>query len=194
MSENTSNIVRCRWVNKNPLYIAYHDTEWGVPLHDETRLFELLVLEGAQAGLAWETVLNKREHYRQVFDQFNPTLVALYDADKVAELMGDSGIIRNRAKILAAINNAQCFLEVQAEFGTFDRYLWQFVDGQPVVNHFASGMQLPAETPQSVTLSRALQKRGFKFVGPTICYAFMQATGMVNDHTLDCFLRQLHTS
>lgn len=178
-------MTRCTWA-KNPLDIAYHDTEWGVPVHDEQRLFEFLILEGAQAGLSWHTILQKRDRYREVFDGFDPVKVACYDDGKVASLLADAGIVRNRLKIAAAIVNARCFLEVQAEHGSFDRYLWAFVDGRPVINRWRSHAEIPAKTATSDRLSRDLQKRGFKFVGSTICYAWMQAVGMVNDHTLDC--------
>ena len=179
--------ARCNWVNHNPLMVAYHDQEWGEPLHDDQKLFEFLILEGVQAGLSWETVLNKRESYRRAFDGFDPSLVAAYDITKIAELLADPTIIRNRAKIEAGVTNAQQFLAVQKEFGSFDRYIWSFVDGQGVKNDTAHYSQLPAYTPASTAMSKDLKKRGFKFVGPTICYAFMQATGMVNDHTNLCY-------
>jgi DNA-3-methyladenine glycosylase I len=178
---------RCPWATK-PLDIAYHDSEWGVPLHDDRALFELLTLEGAQAGLSWSTILAKRENYRRAFDQFDVEKIARYDARKVAALLADAGIVRNRLKIAATIANAKAFLEVQREFGTFDRYLWRFVpNGHPIVNRFRRREQVPARTPESDALSKDLLKRGFKFVGSTICYAFMQATGMVNDHLVTCF-------
>jgi DNA-3-methyladenine glycosylase I len=175
---------RCAWA-RTPLSIAYHDEEWGVPLHDDTRLFEFLILEGAQAGLSWETILNKRDNYRRAFDGFNPARVARYDERKVAALMDNAGIIRNRLKINSAITNAQAFLEVQREFGTFDEYVWRFVDGKPLRRK--RGQPVAARTPISDALSKDLSKRGFKFVGSTICYSFMQAVGMVNDHDLNCF-------
>lgn len=178
--------VRCAWVNDDPLYIDYHDHEWGVPVHDDRKLFEFIVLEGAQAGLSWYTVLKKRENYRQAFDGFDPRKVAEYGEAKVEELMNNSGIIRNRAKIQAAITNARCFLKVQEEFGSFDAYMWRFVGGKPIVNHWRSIREVPATTPESDAMSKDLKKRGFKFVGSTICYAHMQACGMVNDHTMDC--------
>ncbi len=181
--------VRCRWVNDNPLMVAYHDEEWGVPVHADRTLFEFLILEGAQAGLSWNTVLNKRASYRRAFADFDPIVVAQYTEEDVARLLADPGIIRNRLKVAAAITNAQKFLEVQQEFGSFDRYIWQFVDGAPLVNHFTALSELPTRTPQSDAMSKDLQKPGFKFVGSTICYAFMQGVGMVNDHTLDCFRR-----
>lgn len=177
---------RCAWP-KTPLDIAYHDVEWGVPVHDERKLFEFLLLEGAQAGLSWQTILQKRPRYREVFDGFDPERVVRYDETKVTALLTDAGIVRNRLKIAAAIINAQRFIEVQAEFGSFDAYLWRFVDGRPVINHWRSHAELPASTPVSEQLSRDLAQRGFKFVGPTICYAMMQAIGMVNDHTVGCY-------
>ncbi|HWT28221.1 MAG TPA: DNA-3-methyladenine glycosylase I [Methylophilaceae bacterium] len=179
-------MTRCRWA-KTPLDIAYHDAEWGVPVHDERRLFEFLILEGAQAGLSWHTILQKRARYREVFDGFDPAKVADYGDAKVSSLLTDAGIVRNRLKVAAAIGNARHFLEVQAERGSFDAYLWDFVDGQPIINTWRSHEDIPAKTAISDQLSRDLQKRGFKFVGSTICYAMMQAVGMVNDHTLDCF-------
>jgi len=179
--------ARCDWAGNDPLYIEYHDTEWGVPLHQDLRLFEMLILEGAQAGLSWLTVLRKRPAYRLAFDHFDPAKVARYDTAKVAALLADKGIIRNRAKIGAAIGNAQAFLAVQAEFGSFDAYLWRFVGGQPIVNQWRNLSQIPAETAESLTLSKDLKARGFRFVGPTICYAFMQATGLVQDHLVSCF-------
>lgn len=178
--------VRCAWVNEDPIYAEYHDREWGIPVHDDHKWFEFLVLEGAQAGLSWYTVLKKREEYRRAFDGFDPEKVALYDEQKVAELLGNEGIIRNRLKIRSAINNAQCFLKVREQFGTFNAYIWQFVDGKPIVNHWRDRTEVPASTPQSDAMSKDLRKRGFTFVGTTICYALMQACGMVQDHTLDC--------
>ena len=177
---------RCAWA-KTPIDIEYHDTEWGVPLHDERALFEFLVLEGAQAGLSWNTILRKRAHYRLVFDDFEPAKVALYDEAKMAALLADPGIVRNRLKIAAAVNNARRYLEVQQQFGSFDAYLWQFVDGKPIVNTWRHFSEVPAKTAVSDCLSRDLGRRGFKFVGSIICYALMQAVGMVNDHTVDCF-------
>jgi DNA-3-methyladenine glycosylase I len=178
--------TRCAWA-RTPLSIAYHDAEWGVPVHDDRTLFEFLVLEGAQAGLSWETILNKRARYREVFDNFDPQRVAAYDDDKVAALLSDAGIIRNRLKIAAAIQNARAFLDVQREFGSFDAYVWQFVGGTPRQNTWRSMAEVPAKTPESEVMSKDLLKRGFRFVGPTICYAFMQAIGMVNDHVVECF-------
>ena len=183
--------VICPWVDTGkPDYIDYHDHEWGVPVHDDHRLFEFLTLEAAQAGLSWYTVLRKRENYRLAFDRFDPEKVAGYDDHKVRALLENSGIIRNRAKILAAINNAQKFLEIQKEFGSFDAYVWRFVNGMPIVNELRQLGDYPATSPESDALSKDLRQRGFKFMGSKICYAHMQATGMVNDHTLDCFRRR----
>lgn len=179
---------RCAWA-KTELSVAYHDTEWGVPQHDDRVLFEFLILEGAQAGLSWETILNKRSHYRKAFDHFDAQAIARYDQGKVDALLADPGIVRNRLKVAAAIQNAQAFLEVRKEFGSFDSYLWQFVGGQPRQNAWKSVTELPPRTTESDAMSRDLLKRGFKFVGPTICYALMQAVGMVNDHTVGCFRR-----
>jgi DNA-3-methyladenine glycosylase I len=179
-------MIRCHWAQREPL-ITYHDQEWGVPLHDDRALFEFLVLEGAQAGLSWETILKKRENFREAFNQFDPATVAAYDQSKVAELLANAGIIRNRLKISAAIQNAKSLLAVQKEFGSFDKYLWQFVGGKPRRNEWHQPKEVPASTPESDSLSKDLKKRGFKFVGSTICYAFMQAVGMVNDHATDCF-------
>ena len=179
--------TRCEWAGTDPLYVEYHDTEWGIPLHDDRKLFEMLVLEGAQAGLSWLTVLRKRENYRRAFDDFDPRVVAEYGDDKIAALLADSGIIRNRLKIQAAVRNAGKFLEVQQEFGSFDAYVWQFVGGRPKKNAWRSMQEIPARTPESDAMSKDLVKRGFTFVGSTICYAHMQATGMVNDHVVDCF-------
>ncbi len=179
---------RCAWVTPNePLYIQYHDTEWGVPVHDNRILFEMLILEGAQAGLNWITVLKKRENYRAAFDQFDVEKIAHYDDAKITALLANPGIIRNRPKIQAAIRNAQAYLRVREEFGTFDAYIWSFVGGQPIVNRWQTLREIPAETAESKAMSKDLLKRGFRFVGPTICYAFMQACGLVNDHTIDCF-------
>lgn len=178
---------RCPWVSSNPAYIEYHDQEWGVPVHDDRLLYEFLVLEGMQAGLSWLSILKKRENFRQAFDNFDPVVVATYDPRKVEELLGNPGIIRNRRKIEAAIQNAKAFLEVRQEFGSFDKYIWQFVDGAQKANAWKTIEEIPAFTEESTALSKDLIRRGFKFVGPTICYAHMQATGMVNDHLLDCF-------
>ena len=180
-------LVRCRWCLGDDLYLAYHDEEWGVPLHDDRMLFEFLVLEGAQAGLSWITVLKKRAAYRQAFDGFDFTRVAQYGEDKISELLENPGIIRNKLKIRSAIRNAGAFIRVREEFGSFDHYIWDFVGGKPVQNAWKHGSQIPAETPLSNKISRDLKRRGFNFVGPTIIYAHMQATGMVNDHTTDCF-------
>jgi DNA-3-methyladenine glycosylase I len=177
---------RCPWA-RNELEIAYHDHEWGVPQHDDRVLFEFLILEGAQAGLSWSTILAKREAYRRAFSQFDPRRVARYDSGKVNELLADPGIVRNRLKISAAIENAKVYLEVQKEFGSFNDYIWQFVGGRPVMNARRSHKQVPARTPASDKMSHDLLRRGFRFVGPTICYAFMQAVGMVNDHLVGCF-------
>ena len=179
-------LTRCAWAT-TPLGISYHDAEWGVPLHDDRQLFEFLVLEGAQAGLSWELILNRRESYREAFDGFDPVVVAAYGDDKVAELLANPGIVRNRQKVAAAIGNARAFLAVQQELGSFDAYIWGFVEGSPIRNAWQSMDEVPAKTPLSEAMSRDLRKRGFRFVGPTICYAFMQATGMVNDHSIDCF-------
>lgn len=178
---------RCPWSTSDPLYIAYHDNEWGIPLHDDTRLFEMLILEGAQAGLSWITILKKRENYRKAFDKFNAKKIAKYDRRKIKELMADEGIVRNRLKIEATISNAKAFLVVQKEFGSFDSYIWQFVGGKPIKNTWKSLREVPAKTAESEAMSKELKKRGFRFVGSTICYAFMQAVGMVNDHTQECF-------
>jgi DNA-3-methyladenine glycosylase I len=186
MTKQTITKVRCTWA-ANELNIPYHDEEWGVPVHDEHKWFEFLILEGAQAGLSWDTILKKRARYQEVFDGFDSAKVAHYDKKKVRELLGDAGIIRNRLKIEATISNARAFLEVQKEFGTFDAYVWRFVGGKPKQNAWKSHKRVPARTPASDALSKDLQKRGFRFVGSTICYAFMQATGMVNDHLVSCF-------
>jgi DNA-3-methyladenine glycosylase I len=183
--------TRCLWASSDdPLYQAYHDQEWGVPVHDDRLLFEFLILEGAQAGLSWYTILKKRSSYHTAFDGFDPQKIAAYDEPKVAELLANPGIIRNRLKINAAIRNAQAFLKIQQEFGSFDAYMWQFVGGKPIVNTWTSDRDIPAETEISRQMSKDLSRRGFKFVGPTICYAHMQAVGMVNDHTTDCFRYQ----
>ncbi len=184
--------IRCEWAGGDPLYVTYHDDEWGVPVHDDRRLFEMLCLEGAQAGLAWITILRKRENYRMAFDNFDPVKVAGYDEAKVAALLTDPGIVRNRLKVNAFIRNARAFLAVQAEFGSFNAYIWQFINGAPIVNHWRSLRELPAQTPQAQAMSKDLKRRGFTFVGPTICYAFMQACGLVNDHIIDCFRHPDH--
>jgi DNA-3-methyladenine glycosylase I len=179
-------LIRCAWA-RSELMIRYHDEEWGVPVHHDGRLFEFLVLEGAQAGLSWETILNKRENYRAAFDGLDAGRVAAYDRRKVAQLLKNPGIVRNRLKIASTVRNAQELLRVQEEFGSFDRYIWQFVDGRPRVNSWSARSKVPARTAESDAMSKALKKRGFSFVGSTICYAFMQAVGMVNDHTVECF-------
>jgi DNA-3-methyladenine glycosylase I len=179
--------VRCAWVGRDPVYLAYHDREWGVPVHDDRLLFEFLVLEGAQAGLSWMTILRKREGYRRAFSGFEPEKVAAYGGDDVDRLLADSGIVRNRLKIESAVANARALLKVKEEYGSFAAYVWRFVDGETIQNEWRSDTELPAKTPEAEAMSRDLKSRGFRFVGPTICYAHMQATGMVNDHTVDCF-------
>ena len=192
-------VSRCQWCGTDPLYIRYHDEEWGVPVHDDRRLFEMLILEGAQAGLSWITILRKRPAYRRAFDRFDARKIAKYGAAKKRVLLADAGIVRNRLKIDAAVTNARAFLEVRREFGSFDKYIWQFVGGRPIVTARTGLGDVPARTPESDAMSRDLGKRGFKFVGSTICYAFMQAVGMVDDHTTGCFrgrqvrrVRQVH--
>jgi len=183
--------VRCAWLDlTKDDYVAYHDLEWGLPVHDDRVLFEFIILEGAQAGLSWYTVLRKRESYREAFDGFDPEIIAGYDEAKIAELLSNPGIIRNKQKVNAAIGNAKSFLDVRREFGSFDSYLWTFVGGKPKLNSFKNYSDIPATTPESDAMSKDLRERGFKFVGSTICYAHMQGTGMVNDHTTDCFRRQ----
>ncbi|WP_077324288.1 DNA-3-methyladenine glycosylase I [Virgibacillus siamensis] len=179
---------RCAWVNGEQIYIDYHDHEWGKPTRDDRELFEMLLLEGAQAGLSWITILKRRDNYRKAFDNFDPVKVSQYDDRKREELLQDKGIIRNKLKVNAFINNAQQFLKVQEEYGSFDAYIWHFVGGKPILNDWSRHEDVPAYTEESKWMSKDLKKRGFKFVGPTICYAFMQSTGMVNDHTKDCFL------
>ncbi len=180
-------VKRCEWAGEDPLYVSYHDQEWGVPVHDDRKLFEFLILEGAQAGLSWITILRKRENYRLAFDHFDPEKISRYDQAKVEGLLQNPGIIRNKLKIRAAIQNAQAFLSVQEEFGSFDQYIWGFVDHKPIINTWTEMQQLPAFTPLSEKISKDLKKRGFNFVGPTIIYAHMQATGIVNDHIVSCF-------
>jgi DNA-3-methyladenine glycosylase I len=187
VQKKSKKIKRCTWPGANPLMMEYHDREWGVPEHNDRKLFEFLILEGAQAGLSWSTVLNKRENYRKAFDKFAPEKVARYKEKKIKSLLEDSGIIRNRLKISASVNNAQKFLEVQKEFGSFSEYMWQFVGEKPIINKFRSLSEIPATTPESDSMSKDLKKRGFKFVGSTICYAHMQAVGMVNDHLVSCY-------
>lgn len=179
--------IRCAWAGTDPIYVKYHDTEWGIPLHDDRKLFEFLLLDGFQAGLSWITILKKRSNYRKAFDHFEPGKMAAYDLYKVKELLANKGIIRNRLKIEAASQNAKSFLAVQKEFGSFDKYIWQFTGSQTIKNAWKMMAEIPAQTKESVAMSNDLKKRGFKFVGPTICYAFMQAAGMVNDHIVDCF-------
>jgi DNA-3-methyladenine glycosylase I len=186
MNPKPTNLVRCSWPSDD-LSIRYHDEEWGVPTHDEKILFEFLILEGAQAGLSWDTILKKRENYRAAFDRFDPKKIARYDRRKIQSLMNNAGIVRNRLKIASTVQNAKAFLKVQEEFGSFDAYIWQFTGGSPLVNSRRSSKQLPASTPESDAMSKDLKKRGFSFVGTTICYAFMQAVGMVNDHLTMCF-------
>ena len=180
-------LVRCDWAEGHPLLAEYHDREWGVPVHDDRKLFEFLVLDAFQAGLSWLTILKKRENFRKAFDGFDPERVRRYDDRKVQRLLQDPGIIRNRLKVAATVGNARCFLRVQEAFGSFDRYIWQFTGGRTRVNAFESQDRIPAKTRESEAMSRSLRKRGFRFVGPTICYAFMQAAGMVNDHVTGCF-------
>jgi DNA-3-methyladenine glycosylase I len=179
--------ARCAWAGTDPLYVAYHDDEWGAPVHDDRRLFEFLLLEGAQAGLSWSTILRKRENYRRAFAGFDPAEVAHFDDVRIAALLADPGIVRNRLKIQSAVSNARAFLLVQDEFGSFDAYMWRFTGGRPIQNRWTTLSEIPAETAESRALSKDLLRRGFRFVGPTICYAHMQAVGMVNDHTVDCF-------
>jgi DNA-3-methyladenine glycosylase I len=180
--------IRCSWAGNTPIYIDYHDNEWGRPVHDDVKLFEMLILEGMQAGLTWLTVLNKREAFREAFDQFDPNKVALYDDTKIQELIANEKIIRNRLKINAAVNNAKVFLRVIEEYGSFDQFIWRYVDYAPITGHWEKHDAVPARTPLSDQISKDLKKMGFKFVGSTIIYAFMQATGMVNDHITDCFV------
>lgn len=184
-----TDLVRCEWAGTDPLYVQYHDDEWGRPAHDDRHLFEMLCLEGAQAGLAWITILRKRENYRRAFDNFDALTVAGYGDEKIAALLDDPGIVRNRLKVNAFVRNARSFLAVQEEFGSFDAYIWQFVGGAPIVNAWRSLREIPAQTAEAQAMSKDLKRRGFTFVGPTICYAFMQACGMVNDHVVDCFCR-----
>jgi DNA-3-methyladenine glycosylase I len=186
MNPKPATPIRCSWAT-NDLSIRYHDEEWGLPTHDDAKLFEFLILEGAQAGLSWDTILKKRGNYRTAFDHFDPKKIARYDRRKVQSLMNNAGIIRNRLKIASAIRNAKAFLKVQDEFGSFDAHIWQFTGGSPLVNSRRSVSEVPARTPESDAMSKDLKKRGFSFVGTTICYAFMQATGMVNDHLMGCF-------
>ena len=179
--------TRCAWAGSDPLYVAYHDEQWGVPMHDDQELFEMLVLEGAQAGLSWSTILNKRENYRRAFDGFEIARVAAYGEDDIQRLLADPGIVRNQLKLRSAVRNARAVLEIQAEFGSLDAYLWDFVNGVPIQNTWQTLKEIPAQTPLSEAMSKGLKQRGCTFVGPTICYALMQSVGMVNDHTMDCF-------
>lgn len=178
---------RCQWVGTDPIYVKYHDTEWGTPVHNDRTLFEFLVLEGAQAGLSWITILKKRPNYRKAFNNFDPQKIAKYNSDKIVELLANKGIVRNKLKIEAAVQNAITFLTIQKEFKSFDAYIWNFVGGKPIINSWTTDKEIPSKTTESIIMSKDLKKRGFKFVGPTICYAFMQAVGMVNDHTTNCF-------
>jgi DNA-3-methyladenine glycosylase I len=187
-SQKSDPTARCAWAKAEP-NLSYHDQEWGVPVHDDRMLFEFLILEGAQAGLSWETILKKRQNYRKAFDNFDVKKVARYKQPQIKRLLGDAGIVRNRLKVESTVQNANAFLGVQKEFGSFDHYVWRFVGGQPKVNSWTTMKQIPASTPESDALSKDLRKRGFRFVGTTICYAFMQATGMVNDHMVGCFVR-----
>ncbi|MDP1593161.1 MAG: DNA-3-methyladenine glycosylase I [Gallionella sp.] len=187
MKPDSKEPTRCAWARDDTLYQHYHDCEWGVPLHDDQRLFEFLLLEGAQAGLSWITILRKRENYRAAFDNFDATRIAAYDANKIESLLQNPGIVRNRLKVQSAVGNAQQFLRVQEEFASFAEFIWQFVEGHPRQNAWRTQADVPANTPESDAMSRELRRRGFKFVGTTICYALMQATGMVNDHTTECF-------
>jgi DNA-3-methyladenine glycosylase I len=186
----TMPLTRCEWAGSDPLYIQYHDEEWGVPLHDDRKLFEFLVLEGAQAGLSWITILRKRKNYRRAFAGFDPQKVARFTPARIQKLLADPGIVRNRAKVESAVKGARLFLEVAAEFGSFDKYIWSFTAGRTICNRWRTLAELPARTPEAEAMSRDLKKRGFKFVGPVICYAFMQAIGMVNDHVIGCFRHQ----
>ncbi len=187
VTDESAPLLRCSWSLGSQLYLDYHDHEWGVPVHDDRKLFEMLILEGAQAGLSWSTILNKRQGYRLAFDAFDPALVARYDEATYASLLSNAAIVRNRLKISAAIENARAFLRIQEQYGSFDAWLWQFVQGQPIQHSWSTLSELPASTPLSDTLSKALKKAGFRFVGSTICYSFMQAVGLVNDHLTSCF-------
>lgn len=187
---NEEKLIRCAWAT-GELSVRYHDEEWGVPLHDDRTFFEFLILEGAQAGLSWSTILNKRENYRRAFDNFEPERVSRFDRRRIQKLLADPGIVRNKLKIASSVENAKAFLRLQEEFGSFDRYIWQFVGGKPRINRWKSLKQLPAKTSESDAMSKDLKKRGFNFVGSTICYAFMQAVGMVNDHVVECFRYRL---
>ena len=185
--KKAKDVKRCTWCGDDPLYMDYHDKEWGLPVHDDTKLFEMLILEGAQAGLSWITILKRRDGYRKAFDNFDAVKIAKYDQKRIDALLADTGIIRNKLKVNAAIKNAKVFLKLQAEYGSFDAYIWQFVKHKPIQNKWTASEQVPAETVESQAMSKALKKLGFSFVGPTICYAYMQATGMVNDHLKTCY-------
>lgn len=185
--KKTTELSRCQWVGSDTLYQKYHDEEWGVPVHDDRKLFEMLILEGAQAGLSWITILRKRENYKKAFDNFDAKKIAKYDSKKIKELLNNEGIVRNKLKINAAVINAKLFLDIQKEFGSFDQYIWQFVNYKTIINHWKNLKELPPKTKESDAMSKDLKKHGFKFVGSTICYAFMQAVGMVNDHSTNCF-------
>jgi len=180
-------LSRCAWCGNDPLYMKYHDTEWGVPVHNDRKLFEMLILEGAQAGLSWITILRKRQNYRKAFCSFNPAEIAAFDSRDVKRLLKDEGIVRNRLKIEATVSNARAFLAIKKEWGSFDNYIWQFVGGSPITNHWNTSLEIPSMTAESNTMSRDLKRHAFKFVGSTICYAFMQSVGMVNDHVVSCF-------
>ena len=186
-AKNQKTIKRCTWCGDDPLYVEYHDHEWGVPIHDDRKLFEMLILEGAQAGLSWITILRKREAYREAFDEFDPEKIAKYRSSKIESLLKNPGIVRNRLKVQSTVTNAQAFLEIVESEGSFDSYIWSFIGTSPRINRFKTLKDIPAKTPESDTMSKDLKRRGFKFIGSTICYAFMQAVGMVNDHTTDCF-------
>ena len=183
---------RCAWVSEDPLYVEYHDKEWGVPVYRDQDLFEMITLEGAQAGLSWITILKRRENYRNAFDNFDPNIIHTYSEEKIEELLLDEGIIRNKLKVRSAVTNAAAFIKVQKEFGSFSKYLWEFVGGEPILNDWNTPVEVPVSTKESEALSKDLKKRGFKFVGPVICYAFMEAIGMVNDHTRECYLYHGH--
>ncbi len=180
-------VKRCEWAGSDELYKDYHDNDWGVPVHDDRKLFEMLILEGAQAGLSWRTILTKRGNYLNAFDNFVPAIVAAYDEIKIQELLNNPGIVRNKLKVRSAVSNAQIFLKVQEEFGSFDKYIWGFVGHKPIINARKDMREIPAKTEEAETMSKDMKKRGFKFVGPTICYAYMQSVGLVNDHSVDCF-------
>ena len=183
---------RCAWVSEDPLYVEYHDKEWGVPVYRDQHLFEMITLEGAQAGLSWITILKRRENYRNAFDNFDPNIIHTYSEEKIESLLQDEGIIRNKLKVRSVVTNAAAFIKVQEEFGSFSKYLWEFVGGEPILNDWNTQAEVPVSTKESEALSKDLKKRGFKFIGPVICYAFMEAIGMVNDHTRECYLYHRH--